>query len=319
MKVGIVLPQAGHQATKSNIIQTAKEAEHEGFDSLWTWERHLWPSKPQTPYPLTPDGSLPTEYQNVFEPLETLTYVAANTTKIAIGTSVIDMLFHNPIILGRRFATLDVLSEGRAIAGLGIGWSNDEYQASNIPFKDRGKRADEYIQILKQIWTNDIVEFKGQFYDIPASKIGPKPIQKPHLPIYMGGFSPRSFARIVRYADGWIGMIVGSLEDFENTINTIRDQARKEANKDADSFKIILLTYPNVIMEKSDSISSNKEQEGQGQRSPMNGSIDEIGSDLKRIKDFGVEHVILGYNFLPIGDDVSNMISITKQLSRFCK
>jgi alkanesulfonate monooxygenase SsuD/methylene tetrahydromethanopterin reductase-like flavin-dependent oxidoreductase (luciferase family) len=99
----------------------------------------------------------------------------------------------------------------------------------------------------------------------------------------MGGFSPRSFARIVRYADGWIGMIVGSLEDFENTINTIRDQAHKEANKDEDSFKIILLTYPNVITEKSDSISSKDKQvrEGQGQRSPMNGSMDEIGSDLE--------------------------------------
>ncbi|MBV9668219.1 MAG: LLM class flavin-dependent oxidoreductase, partial [Nitrososphaeraceae archaeon] len=89
----------------------------------------------------------------MFEPIETLTYVAANTNKILLGTSVIDMLFHNPLILARRFATLDVLSEGRAIAGLGIGWSKDEYQASNIPFKDRGKMADEYIQILKKIWT----------------------------------------------------------------------------------------------------------------------------------------------------------------------
>ncbi|MFL6423300.1 MAG: LLM class flavin-dependent oxidoreductase, partial [Nitrososphaeraceae archaeon] len=84
------------------------------------------------------------------DPLEILSYVAANTNKIALGTSVIDMLFHNPVVLARRFATLDVLSEGRAIAGFGIGWSKDEYQASNIPFKDRGKRADEYIQILKK-------------------------------------------------------------------------------------------------------------------------------------------------------------------------
>jgi alkanesulfonate monooxygenase SsuD/methylene tetrahydromethanopterin reductase-like flavin-dependent oxidoreductase (luciferase family) len=85
--------------------------------------------------------------------LETLTYVAAKTNKIALGTSVIDMLFHNPVILARRFTTLDVLSEGRALAGFGIGWSKNEYQVSNIPFKERGKRANEYIEILKKIWT----------------------------------------------------------------------------------------------------------------------------------------------------------------------
>jgi len=145
----------------------AQNAEKEGFDSLWVFERLLWPINPQTPYPGTPDGSLPIESQNVFDPLETLTYVAAHTYKITLGTSVIDMLFHNPVILARRLATLDVLSEGRTICGLGIGWSKDEYQVSNIPFKERGKRADEFIQTLKRIWTDDVAEFKGKFYNIP--------------------------------------------------------------------------------------------------------------------------------------------------------
>jgi alkanesulfonate monooxygenase SsuD/methylene tetrahydromethanopterin reductase-like flavin-dependent oxidoreductase (luciferase family) len=94
-----------------------------------------------------------------------------------------DMLFHTPVILARRFATLDVLSEGRGIAGFGIGWSKDEYQVSNIPFQNRGKRADEFVQVLKRIWTDDVVEFKGKYYSISASKIGPKPIQKPHPPV----------------------------------------------------------------------------------------------------------------------------------------
>ena len=185
LKIGILLPLAGQQATKGNIIQTAKLAEQEGFDSLWVFERLLWALNPQTHYPGTPDGSLPIEYQKVFDPLETLTYLAASTNKIALGTCVIDMLFHNPVILARRFATLDILSEGRAICGLGIGWSKDEYKVSDIPFQYRGKRADEYIQILKRIWTDDVVEFKGEFYNIPASKIGPKPLQKPQIPICM--------------------------------------------------------------------------------------------------------------------------------------
>jgi alkanesulfonate monooxygenase SsuD/methylene tetrahydromethanopterin reductase-like flavin-dependent oxidoreductase (luciferase family) len=174
----------------------------------------------------------------MLDPLETLTDVAANINKIALGTSVIDMLFHNPVVLARRFATLDVLSEGRTICGLGIGWSKDEYQVSNIPFKERGKRVDEFIQALKRIWTDDVVEFKGKFYNTPASKIGPNPVQEPHPQIYLGGFGPNTYSRIVNSeANGWLGLIVGPLEYLKNTIKTIKDIASK-ANKNPNNFNI---------------------------------------------------------------------------------
>ena len=129
------------------------------------------------------------------------------------------MLFHNPVILARRFATLDVLSEGRAICGLGIGWSKDRTQASNVPFEHSGKRANEFVQALKKIWADDMVEFKGEFYNIPPSKIGPKPIQKPSIPIYLGGYNPKTFSRIVKYdANGWLASMSGavSLGSLEN-------------------------------------------------------------------------------------------------------
>ena len=313
MKIGILLPVAGEQATRENIIQTAKLAEQEGFDSLWVFERLLWPLNPQTPYPGTPDGSLPIEYQKVFDPLETLSYVAGITNKIALGTSVIDMPFHNPVVLARRFATLDILSQGRAICGLGIGWSKDEYQACTVPFSNRGKRADEFVQVLKKIWTEDIVEFKGEYYNIPASKIGPKPIQKPHIPIYLGGFSPNTYSRIVNYdANGWLGLIGGPLEYLENTIQTIKDQANK-ANKDPISFKVILLTYPNIDNSK-DLPTTNEVQ-----RFPLTGTIDQIGNDIKRIKDIGIDHIVFGYNFVNAGRDVDNIIDKIKQLSKFAK
>lgn len=319
MKVGLVLPQAGQQATKKNIIHMAKTSEQEGFDSLWVFERLLWPLKPQTPYPATPNGSLPIEYQNIFDPIETLSFVATNTNKIALGTSIIDMLFHNPVVLARRFATLDVLSEGRAVCGLGIGWSKDEYQASNIPYENRGKRADEFIQALKRIWTEDIVEFKGEYYNIPASKIEPKPIQKPNIPIYLGGFSPRTFARIVKYdTNGWLGLIGGPLDYLENTINTIKDKASK-ANKDQNNFKTILLTYPNVAESPSKSNASNMPSADESQRFPLTGTIDEVSTDLKRIKKMEVEHIIFGYNFIPLGRDVDKMVDMTKQLSQFVR
>lgn len=315
MKVGITLPQAGQQATRENVIHIAQNAESEGFDSLWVFERLLWPINPQTPYPATPDGSLPNEYQIILDPLETLTYVAAKTNKIALGTSVMDILFHSPVILARRFATLDLLSEGRAIAGLGIGWSKDEYQASNIPFKDKGERANEFLQVLKRIWTDDVVEFKGKYYNIPASKIGPKPVQKPHPPIYMGGFSPNTYSRIVNYdTNGWLGLIGGPLEYLDNIIKTIQNIANK-ANKDPNRFRVILLTYPNVDI-------NSRNQSGttsQGQRFPLTGTIDQIGSDIERIKQIGVDHIVFGYNFIPTGRDLDNMLDITKQLARLAR
>jgi probable F420-dependent oxidoreductase len=315
LKVGLVLPQAGQQATRENVIQMAKNAESEGFDSLWVFERLLWPINPQTPYVATPDGSLPMEYQIMLDPLETLTYVAANTNKIALGTSVIDMLFHNPVILARRFATLDILSQGRSIAGFGIGWSKDEYQASNIPFQNRGKRADEFIQVLKRIWTDDVVEFKGKYYSIPASKIGPKPIQKPHPPVYLGGFSPNTFSRIVNYdTNGWLAVVGGPLEYLDNTIKTIKDIANK-ANKDPNKFKVILLAHLNVALDsKSQSTTTNEDQ-----RFPFTGTIDQISNDIKRIKQMDIDHIIFGYVFVPIGRDVNKMLDLTKQLAKFAR
>src|SRR5207249_3699485 len=276
MKTGIVLPQFGPQATKQNIVQLAMMAEQGHFDSLWVGERLLWPINPQTPYPGAPDGRLPTSSQNVFDPLETLTFVAAKTDKIALGTCVIDMLFHNPVLLGRQFATLDVLSNGRCICGLGIGWSKDEYMASNVPFENRGARADEFVQALTKIWTEDVVEFKGRYYNIPASKIGPKPIQKPRIPIYLGGFSPNTLSRIAKYADGWLPAAAGSLEYVANGIITLKEQGKKE-NRD---LEIITLTFPEVI-------SDSQREDGTGRRA-FSGTANDIGEDLRSIKEMGV-------------------------------
>jgi len=308
MKVGITLPNLGPQATRENVLQTASQAEKEGFDSVWTITRILWPLNPQSPYSGTPDGSLPIEYQNVLDPLDVLVHVAANTSNIALGTSVVDMFYYTPIMLAKRLATLDVLSQGRVICGLGVGWSKDEYQASNIPFMNRGERALEFLQVLK-IWTDDIVEFKGKYYDIPASKIGPKPFQKPHIPIYLGGFSSNTFLRIVKQdLNGWLGVVHGPLRDVENSINTIK-RYTNQSNKNSDKFQTILLTYPTV--------EENQSPKNDKNRLPLTGTIDEIGSDIRLVRDMGVNHIIFGYNFVPIGRDMDKMINLSKELSKF--
>jgi probable F420-dependent oxidoreductase len=312
MKVGITLPQVGQPVTREDVIELAKAAEAEEVDSLWVLDRLLWPLKPQTPYRGTKDGTLPVSAQNVFDPLELLTFAAANTEKIALGTSVIDMLFHNPIILARRFATLDVLSQGRVICGLGIGWSRDEYQACNIPFTDRGKRAIEFVEVLKKIWMYDVVEFKGEFYNIPASKIGPKAIQKPYPPIYLGGWSSKTFPRIIKNeADGWLasmGVGIASLEYLRNNMRILKDEATR-TNKNKRNFRVFVLAYPQTDSRYSKS----------GERIPLNGTIDQIGSDIQKIKEMGVDHIILCYLFSKENRDPKKTVRLTKQLSDFAR
>jgi len=298
-------------ANKENVIRTARLAEDEGFDSLWVFERLLWPINPQTPYPATPDGQLPEEYKTMLDPLQTLAFVSATTSKILVGTCVIDMLFHNPVILSRSFATLDVFSQGRTIAGFGIGWSRDEYQASSIPFNNRGKRADECLQVLKKVWMDDTVEFKGQYYSIPASNIGPKPIQKPHIPTFLGGFSPNTFSRIVNHdANGWLGVLGGPIGQIKGIMETIKGNAIK-ANKDPNNFRVILLTYPSVV--------DSREEKNINSRFPMTGTVDQIGKDIQDLKDIGIDHIIFGHNFSPLGKDIDKMIDTTKQLSKFAR
>jgi probable F420-dependent oxidoreductase len=310
MKVGMFLPQVGEYATKENILYIAKEAEKEGINSVWVLDRLLWPLNPQTPYAASPDGTLPAEFQNVLDPLTILTYVAGVTKRILLGTSIIDMFFQNPVVLAKRFATLDILSDGRTIAGLGIGWSKDEYEVSGVPYKDKGTRADEFLQVLRKIWTDEVVEFKGQYYKIPASKIGPKPLQEPHPPILLGGFSPKTFSRIVNYANGWIGVAgFGPLEQLEQVINGLKENAGK-IDKDPSNIGIYIGSYPNVL---ESPVASNKT------RSPMTGTIEQIGSDIEQIKAMGTNHIFFGYMSPSIRKDMKKMVQVTKQLARFAK
>jgi probable F420-dependent oxidoreductase len=325
VKIGLRLPETDeHRATKQDIIRLATEAENAGFDSLWVLERLIWPIRPHDPYPGSNDGKFPADSQYIFEPLETLTYIAAKTNKILLGTSVIDMLFHNPVILARRFATLDVLSEGRAIAGFGIGWSKDEYQVSNIPFKDRGKRANEYIQLLKKISKDDVVEFKGQYYHIPDSKIGPKPIQKPHIPIHLGGYSQGTFVRIANYADGWICVIRSSLDDTKSYIDKLRNECYK-AKREPKDVHIAAILYTDVIEYRNNNNTDNKEinqkefKSKSKQRQLLSGTIDQIGKDLLEIIEVGVDHLILNFNRSPISNNIDDIIDVSRQLSGFVR
>ena len=294
-------------STKENLITFIRHAEKEGFESLWVYDRMLYPLNPQQPYPGTPNKrEWPEHFKNVLDPLTTLAFIAANTTKANLGTCIIDMIFHNPITLAKEFTTIDILSGGRVICGLGIGWSKDEYLAANIPYEKRGERANEILQAMKKIWIDDSVEFSGNFYKIPKSIINPKPVQRPHPKILLGGFSPKTFERMVKYADGYIGALAGSFEYFNNSVKMFNDSIEK-SSKSRKDFDLTILTYPYLFTSSSEN-----------DRSPMCGTIDEIGSDLSKLKSFGVDRVILAIN-AEENYDVNKTIELVKELKKFCQ
>src|SRR5271154_4438888 len=177
MKLGLGLPHHGVEATPQRIVEFAQRAEALGFDSLWVFERLLRALEPAE------GGRTPECYANVFAPVETLTYVAAHTSTIRLGTSVIAALFHVPVLLGRRLATLDHLSAGRLVVGLGQGWSADEFATANVPMRRRGSGFEEFIEALRATWGPDPISYQGRFYRIAASQVSPTPPQPGGPPI----------------------------------------------------------------------------------------------------------------------------------------
>src|SRR5579883_866401 len=230
MQIGLSLPHVGTLASPAAIRLIAQHAESIGYDSLWVLERTLVPVNPIIPYPATPDGKLPDEYKIVFDPIESLTFAAAVTSRIQLGSSVIVLSNHYPLDLSRRLATLDVLSEGRLICGFGVGWSQDEIEAAGVEFRKRGRRADEFVKLLKKVWTEDPVEFSGEFFHLPKSYIGPKPRQKPHPPIIFGGFVGRTFERVIELGNGWNPSGVPP-EQLKGMIEQMRTAARAKGKR----------------------------------------------------------------------------------------
>lgn len=307
MQVGLVVPQFGKHATKENLLQFVKLAEDEKFESLWVFDRMLCPIEPLQPYPNTPDQKTwPEFFQNVMDPLATLSFIAANTTTPLLGTCIIDMVFHNPVSLAKQFTTIDVLSDGRALCGLGIGWSEDEFKTANIPFKKRGARANEILQVMKKTWTDEIVEFNGEFYTVPKSIIGPKPVQKPHPKILLGGFSPQTFQRMNNYGNGYIGVLAGPFEFFQSMAQSYH-QTIEKSTRSENEFEFSALGFP-YLMEKHP----------EGNRMTLTGTMDDIKEDLSKAKDLGVDRVIFGVN-LDEKIDVEKSFELFNELRQYCK
>ena len=306
MRLGFDLPQLGPAANPEAMIIVAQRAEELGYDSLWVTDRLLYPIEPQTPYMGSPDGSLPEVYKISFDPLGSLTYVAGFTSRISLGTSILDMPYYNPVLLARSLTTLDILSGGRLRLGLGQGWSKDEFDAVGVSMKGRGRRADEFISVIKAIWTTDPVEFDGEFYHVPKSIILPKPVQKPHPPIYLAAFSPSGMKRAATMASGWFpaGVPPAGLQQM---ISGLRGMA-EEAGRNPAELEIVVRA--NLMV--------TKEPLGD-QRYICTGSPDEIRSDIAATRELGVTELHFDPSFSPDGVSSEGFLRTMEQMKELAE
>ena len=229
------LPQVGPLATPEAIAGVARKAEQLGYHSVWVSDHIITPRKIDSPYP---GGRYPIQPEWPFlEPVATLLYAAAVTQRVRLGTSVIVITQRNPVLLAKQLATLDVLSGGRLIFGAGAGWMKEEFAALNAPFANRGPRMAEFLEVIRRCWTEDDPSFHGRFYDLEDVGVYPKPVQKPHPPIWVGGFADGALRRVARYGDAWHA--AGLPEWLVDRYANIKQYAR-EYGRDPDSIALTL-------------------------------------------------------------------------------
>jgi probable F420-dependent oxidoreductase len=305
MKLEFFLPQIGPAARAETIVSLAKRAEEIGYDSLWVTDRLLYPVQPQTPYSGTPDGSLPEVYKTVFDPILALTFAAAHTSRVTLGTSVLVMSYRNPLLLSKSLATLDVLSGGRLQVCMGQGWSKDEHDAVGVSMRERSQRGDEVVQALKAVWGDDPVEFHGQFYQIPRSFIGPKPVQKPRPPIYLAAYTPGAMRRISTLADGWnpVGIPVAGMAQMMESIR----QGARQAGRNPNALKMVVRA--NVML--TDGPLGDD-------RFIFTGSREQIKSDIQRTREIGADELFFDPAFSAAGMSLESFrgsLELMKQLA----
>ena len=219
-----------------DVVELARAVEERGFECLFVPEHVHMPIERETPFPLTPDGSLPEEYRRIHDPFVALAAAAGATSEIKLGTGICLVTEHEPIALAKQIASLDLISRGRFLFGIGAGWLAEEMEPLGVRFADRWKVTDQRIAAMKQMWTEDEAEFHSEFVDIPKTAVIPKPAQQPHPPILLGAGSKWARQRVVDYCDGWLPNVPAP-RFVERGIQDIQSRAA-EAGRDFDSISI---------------------------------------------------------------------------------
>ena len=227
MKFGLLFANTGDFVQPEGIRGLASAAEAAGIESLWTVEHVLVPVGYRSRYPYSKTGRMPgSEDMSIPDPLVWLGYAAAVTTTLRLATGVLILPQRQPAYVAKQFATLDVLSGGRAIAGVGVGWLAEEFASVGVPFEERGARTDESIQGLRSLWSPRAEPFRGRFYRWEAAESNPRPVQAGGVPIVVGGHSVLAARRAARLGDGFFPAR-GSPEELGRLFGAVREECER--------------------------------------------------------------------------------------------
>jgi probable F420-dependent oxidoreductase len=275
VELSVALPTSGSWATPANIVTIAQAAEAAGCRGVWTFQRVL--------YPVGTD--MPSVYRSVLDPIVSLGYVAAVTQRVRLGVAVVNGPFYAPAVLAKQLAAVDVLSDGRLDAGIGLGWNAEEYAAVGLPMQRRGRRFDEWLDCLDAVLTQPTVEFSGEYYSVPASEVLPRCVQQPRPPIYIGGSSEAAYRRAGTRGDGFISSSRASLADITAAMAVVREAAEQAGRR-----------VPRCVMRGVTVV--RDEVVGDDDRRPLMGTPEQIAADLDTLSASGVvDEVFLDLNF----------------------
>ena len=307
MKYGFTVPIRGSLATPERISLMAKRGEDLGYDALFKGDHIVIPRRIESPYPYTEGGEFPGGPRGgTLDMLTLLAFLAAQTRTIRLVTSVIIVPFRNPLAAAKALASLDVLSQGRLVVGVGAGWLREEFEVLDLPpFQERGAVTDEYIRAFKELWTSDDPSFEGKYCRFDNISFMPKPVQKPHPPIWVGGESRPALRRTAELADGWYPWgsnhtyPMGTPEQLAAGIERLGSYAQRFGRALSE---IEVIYKPDQFELKKNGNSSPSGRD----RPPFVGTADQIASDIRQYQQLGVGMLVL--DFLLDTEDMDQVV-----------
>jgi len=297
MEIGIGAPVAGAWAGPDGLARFGRMAEELGYASLWTFQRLLVPD----------DNGVDPVYRSVLDPLLALTYAAAHTSRVRLGVALVNLPFISPVYLAKQATTLDVLSGGRFDLGLGVGWSLLEFAAVGASTERRAARTEEYVAVLRTLWADEVSSFEGEFYSVPASRMDPKPVQRPGPPILLGGVVPAALRRAGRIADGWMSRSGTQLAKIGEEIALVRGAA-EDAGRDPDTLRI---ASRGVVRYDPAGVGTAGLD---GERLRLSGSFEQIREDAAWLGSQGVTELFYDLNWDPsVGGPDADPVAATER------
>ena len=309
MDFGFAFPGRGPLATPEILTKLARKADELRYSSIFVTDHVVIPATQSAPYPYSPTGKFAGDWKNGYlEPLTLMSYLAGETSRVKLGTSVLVIPYRNPVVTAKMLATLDVLSGGRIILGAGVGWFKEEFEALHAePFERRGAVTDEYLQLMRAFWTQEPVDWPGAFYRMGTVSAMPKPRQKGGIPIWVGGHTDAALRRAGELSNGWhpIGLRPPAMllpEEYGDKVSIVRDWARK-AGRDPKEITLSFRCPLEVLPKRAKSAG--------GERQLFRGTVAEVIGDIKTYQALGVTHFV----FDPIAPDLKGWLSIMERFA----